>query len=242
VISPGGLATIFGSNFAPAGTVRAVQAADLVNGNLPTNLAGTCVVADGQQAFLTFVSPGQINFQVPAITVDATVDVQVVANCGGADEVRGAAAKVRTAAASPEFLYWLKNTDGRNPVIAVNAVTGGYVAAAGLIPGLTFAPAKPGDILTIYGISFGPTSPAFAPGAAPVTTANTTNAASVTLGTITLNPADVLYAGVSPGIAGLYQLNIQVPENTPDGDLPLTLSVGSFKTPSLGFLTVRANQ
>jgi uncharacterized protein (TIGR03437 family) len=62
----------------------------------------------------------------------------------------------------------------------------------------------------------------------------------VALGTITLTPADVLYAGVSPGIAGLYQLNIRVPQNAPDGDLPLTLTLGSFKTPSLGFLTVRS--
>jgi uncharacterized protein (TIGR03437 family) len=240
LISPGGLATIFGSAFAPAGTLRAVQSTDLVNGNLPTNLAGTCVIADGKSAFLTFVSAGQINFQVPAVTMDAVVNVQVVANCGTPDELRGAPATVRTAAASPEFLYWIKNADGKDPVIAVNAITGGYAGAPGLIPGLTFAPVKPGDILTIYGVSFGPVTPAVDPGTAPASTAGAANTASVTLGTITLAPADVLYAGVSPGIAGLYQLNIRVPANAPDGDLPLTLTLGSFKTPSLGFLTVRS--
>jgi len=241
-ISPGGLATIYGSLLAPAGTSRAVQASDLVSGNLPTNLAGTCVDVDGKAGYLTFVSPGQINFQVPVVSLDALVNVQVVTNCGAANEVRGSAAVVRTAAASPEFLYWVKNASGQNPVVAVNAVTGAYVGASGLIPGLTFAPAKPGDILTIYGVSFGPTTPAFAPGAAPATTGPTVNAAGVVMGPVTLNAEDVLYAGVSPGIAGLYQLNIRVPANLPDGDQPLTLTLGSFKTPSAGFVTVHANQ
>lgn len=47
-ISPGGLATIYGSAFAPAGAARAVPGSDLVNGNLPTNLAGTFVDLDGK--------------------------------------------------------------------------------------------------------------------------------------------------------------------------------------------------
>ena len=143
--------------------------------------------------------------------------------------------------ASPEFLYWVRNADGKDPVVAVNAVTGAYVGAPGLIPGLTFTPAKPGDILTIYGVSFGPTTPAFAPGEPPDTPGPTVNAPGVTLGSVNLSQAEVLYAGVSPGIAGLYQLNIRVPANLADGDLPLTLTVGSFKTPSVGFITVRAN-
>jgi trimeric autotransporter adhesin len=46
-LSPGGLATIFGSNFAPAGTFVQLQASDLVNGNLPTALAGVCVEVGG---------------------------------------------------------------------------------------------------------------------------------------------------------------------------------------------------
>jgi uncharacterized protein (TIGR03437 family) len=123
----------------------------------------------------------------------------------------------------------------------VNAVTGAYVGASGLIAGLGFAPAKPGDILTIYGVSFGPTAPAFAPGTAPANTAATVNAASVKMGSVTLNAEDVLYAGVSPGIAGLYQLNIRVPANLGDGDQAVTLTLGSFQTPALGFITVKTS-
>ena len=239
-ISPGGFATIFGTLFAPPGTARVVQSDDMVDGNLPTSLAGTCVQLDGQAGFLTYVSPTQINLQVPAISVGTNVDVQVVANCGISGEMRSPAVAVRAEAASPEFLYWVHNADGRDPVMAVNSLTGANVGSSGLIPGLTFAPAKPGDYLTIYAFSFGPTDPSVAPGSPPSGTASTTNAPGVTMGSVTLNQADVLYAGVSPGIAGLYQLNIHVPANVPDGDQPLTLTLGSFKTPSVGFVTVRA--
>jgi uncharacterized protein (TIGR03437 family) len=61
----------------------------------------------------------------------------------------------------------------------------------------------------------------------------------VTLGTTTLDASAVFYAGVSPGTAGLYQLNIQVPNSIADGDYPLVLTLGTFATPAGGFLTVK---
>jgi uncharacterized protein (TIGR03437 family) len=239
-ISPGGLASIFGSGFAPAGTAHAVQASDLAGGRLPTRLAGACVEVEGRRAFLTFVSPGQINFQVPAVSLNTQVEARVLVNCGGAEETRSAPASVRTAAAAPEFLYWTKNADGRNPVVAVNAATGAYAGRAGLIAGATFTPARPGDVLTVYGVSFGPTTPSFEPGEPPAGIGNTVSRPSVSLGGVALAPEDVLYAGVSPEIAGLYQLNIRVPAATADGDHALVLNLGSFRTPEAGILSVRA--
>lgn len=237
-ISPGGLASIYGANFAAAGTARQVQGADLVHGVLPTNLAGVCVQVDGQAAFLTYVGPAQVNVQVPAVHVGVNVQVEVITGCGSPTPLAGPAITVPTLAATPEFLFWVKNAGGANPVIAVNAVTGAYVGAAGLIPGASFLPAKPGDYLTIYGISFGATNPVVAPGAAPSAIAPVGNA-SVTLGTSALPSANPIYVGVSPGTAGLYQVNIQVPAGLADGDYPLMLNVGGFSTPSGAFLTVK---
>ena len=62
---------------------------------------------------------------------------------------------------------------------------------------------------------------------------------AVTLGTATLDPSAVFYAGVSPGTAGLYQLNIQIPSPIADGNYPLVLSLGSFTTPVGGFIAVK---
>ena len=238
MISPGGLASIYGSNFAPAGTSRQVYGGDLVNGSLPMQLAGVCVQVGGLPAFITYVGPGQINIQVPAVPVDSTVDVQVTTNCGAANALQSATQKVATKAATPELLYWLNNADGRNPVCAVDAITLADIGATGLISGVTFTPAKPGELLTIYGTSFGPTNPAVAPGALPPGAASTTNNPVVTVGTVTLNSSDVLYAGVSPCCAGLYQLNIRVPALA-DGDYPVTLSLGSFNAAVGGYLTVK---
>src|ERR1035437_1034693 len=237
-ISPGGLASIYGSNFAPAGTSRQVYGGDLVNGSLPTQLAGVCVQVGGLPAFITYVGPGQINIQVPAVPVDSMVDVQVTTNCGTANAQQSASQKVATKAATPELLYWLNNADGHNPVCAVDAITLADIGATGLISELTFTPAKPDEILTIYGTSFGPTNPSVAPGTLPPGAASTTNLPVVTVGTATLNSSDVLYAGVSPCCAGLYQLNIKVPALA-DGDYPVTLSLGSFTTPAGGYLTVK---
>ena len=233
-LSPGGFATIFGSNFAPAGTFQQAQGS-----TWPTELGGVCVMVNGVPAFVTFVSPGQINFQVPAVPVNSTVTVQVISNCGAANELESAVQSVTTLAATPEFLYWIKNANGSNPVVAVNAVTGAYVGAVGLIPGATFIPAKPGDILTIYGVSFGPTSPAAVPGTPSAGAAQSIYTPEVTLGAVGLDPSLIFYAGVSPGTAGLYQLNIQVPAAIADGDYPLVLTLGSFTTPAGGFLTVK---
>jgi uncharacterized protein (TIGR03437 family) len=190
-------------------------------------------------AFVTFVSPAQINFQVPNVAPNTTVNVQVLSNCGAAGELQSAMQTVATAAATPEFLYWVKNANGVDPVVAVDSITGAYIGAAGLIAGVTFTPAKPGEILTVYGVSFGPTNPATIPGTPPAAAAQSVYSSSVMLGSIALDPHAVLYAGVSPGTAGLYQLNIQIPNSIADGDYPLVLALGSFATPAGGFITVK---
>ena len=53
-----------------------------------------------------------------------------------------------------------------------------------------------------------------------------------------LPAANVLYAGLSPGSAGLYQVNIQLP-SLPDGDYTFTVSIGSASSPIGGYLTVK---
>jgi uncharacterized protein (TIGR03437 family) len=237
-ISPGGLASLYGVNLAPAGVARSVQGPDLVNGVLPTNLAGVCVQIDGLPAFITYVSPGQVNIQVPAVHSGVNVPLQVTTGCGSDTPLQGPTVSVPTLAATPEFLFWVKTATGVNPAIAVNAVTGDYIGVSGLIPGIKFVPAKPGDYLTIYGVSFGATNPTVAPGAAPATIAPVSNAA-LALGANQLSPANLLYVGATPGTAGLYQVNIQVPIGLSDGDYPLSLTIGNVSTPTGAFLTVK---
>ncbi len=234
MLSPNGFASVFGTNFAPIGTF-----AQAPGPSWPTNLANVCVTVNTLPSYITFVSDTQINFQVDNIPVDASVKVQVISNCGTTNELKSAQVTISTAIATPEFLYWVKNANGKNPVVAVNVLTGAYTGATGLIAGVPFVPAKPGDYLTIYGVSFGPTNPSAVPGKPSVDAAKSIYTPGVKLGAIDLDPNQILYAGVSPGTPGLYQLNIQIPKPLADGDYPIVLTLGGFSTPTGGFVTVK---
>ncbi len=238
-ISANGIISIFGENFAPAGTARLVGSGDLVNGRLPTRLADVCVQVGSQLAAMFHVFPGQLNVQAPALPAEGTVPVQVVLNCGGPNENKSNLQTVTVQAATPEFFYFARNSNGTNPIAATNAVSGSPIGAPDLIPGAGSAPAKPGDILTIYATGFGETSPSFAAGELPDKIGATVAPVTVNIGGIDLAAEEVLYAGVAPFLAGVYQVNLRVPAEAPDGDLPVRIQVGDFSTPQGGFVTVK---
>ena len=76
-IAPGGLASVFGNNFAAAGVAMNTSAAP----NFPSVAAGVTVSVAGVHAPITYVSPTQINFQVPwEVAPGLAVDVKVTRN------------------------------------------------------------------------------------------------------------------------------------------------------------------
>ena len=231
-ISPNGLVSIYGESFAAAGTARAVAAGDLVGGRVPTKFAGVCVEVAGQRSPVLAVYPNQLNIQVPTLSASGEASVQVILNCGETGEVRSNLEKVTLQAATPEFLYFVLNADGKNPIAAVNAVTGEYIGA-------TFVPAKPGDVLTLYATGFGLTNPAYQAGELAGGIAPVVGPVKVSVGGVELGAGDLLYAGVSPGLAGVYQVNLRLPGDLPDGDLSVVVRVGSFSSPPGGYITVR---
>jgi uncharacterized protein (TIGR03437 family) len=236
-ISPNGYTAVYGSGFAPAGTVRVLQPVDLLAGGLlPTSLGSVCVEVNGLRGYITFFTDSQVNFIAPAFTPGGSANVVVKTGCGSPSEIASLPVGVASQPASPEFLYWVYAADGKSPAIAVNSTTGVYIGTPGLIAGLTFVPAKPGDLLTVYGIGFGPTTPSFPAGSAPTGAGNVASRV-VQLAGVPLADADILYAGVA-GSAGLYQINIRVPANTPDGTWPLVLTLGNVSTPA-GYLAVK---
>ncbi len=235
-ISANGYFTIYGTGFTTDATVqRGLQGSDIVNNSLPTNLANTCVNAGNTRAFLSYVSSTQINALAPALPSTGPVPVSVVVNCGTGTELTSPSTNVPVAAASPEFLYWVANANGQNPVIALDAVGGGNIGAPGLIPGLTFRAAKTGDILTFYGISFGKTGSGPLPGGIP-------SAADAVAGTISLTiggkPVTPSYVGVTPGSAGLYQMNATIPAGLTAGNNAVVLTINGVSTPAGGYLTI----
>jgi uncharacterized protein (TIGR03437 family) len=234
-ISPGALFSIYGQEFVPPNTGRRANSNEIVNGVLPSNLLGVCVSVGGLSAPLLDVYPGQINAVAPAVTPGSTVAVIVTTGCGAPNPIQSLSQPATVAAASPEFLYFAHNANGQNPVAAVNALSGAYVGPTNL--GAAFAPAHPGDLVTIYASGFGPTNPPVAPGAVAVGQAQVTSPVTVTLGSVTLDASNVLYAGAAPG-EPISQLNIRIPSGIPTGNQPLQIQIGGIASPPGAFLAI----
>ena len=169
------------------------------------------------------------------LPASGTVPVTVVLNCGTANEETSASMNVPVAAVSPEFLYFLENSDGNNPVVAVDDTTYTYAGSPGLISGATFAPVHAGDVVTAYGVGWGPTTSPDPIGTLASGAAKITSSYSVTLGGM---PVEVLYIGLSANSAGLYQLNFTVPSGLAAGNQPLVLTVDDVNTTSNAFIPV----
>ena len=237
-ISPNAMISVFGQEFAPQGT-RALAPELDTDGRVAAKLAGACLEIDGRRAPLFVVTPNQINAQAPHDLTPGRAEARVIRGCDTANEWRGPAETVAVRAVSPAFFNFVSNPDGRNPVAALHGGGPGFVGAPGLLPGVEFTPAAPGEVVTLYGTGFGATEPALETGEIAAGAADLANAVSFTFGGIAVPPADILYAGAAPGLAGVYQFAVRLPSNLPDGDAVVVATVNGVSTPSGPFLTVR---
>jgi len=185
----------------------------IVSGQLPTVLDGVTVSIEGIPAYLSYISPTQVNVLVPQLPVGA---FPVVVNNNGAV---GQSSAVQVNQYAPAFF-----TLGTQAIATRQDYS--YALKNGTIPGVTTVPAKPGDVLILWGTGIGVTSPATLPGVE--TPSNNTYSTSTPV-TVTINnvPATVYGAALAPGFAGLYQVAIQVPTSLGNGDWPIVATIGS---------------
>ena len=217
-IQPSEWVSIYGTNLASTVAVW--------NGNFPTSLGSTSVTINGKSAYLWFVSPGQINLQAPDDTATGTVPVVVTTPAGTAS------ATVTLGHFGPSFSL----LDGRHVtgIILRSNGSGAYgggsydiLGPTGTSLGYRTVAAQPGDTIALYGVGFGPTSPAVLAGQVFSGGASTTNAVQVFMNSTSVAP---LFAGLVG--AGLFQINLTVPPGLGTGDLPLSATVGGVQTPS----------
>lgn len=236
-ISDNGIVGIYGSNLAAA--TAGLNSSNVINNELPTNLGGTCVESGTTKWPLFFVSSGQVNALAAGLPASGAAPVSVVTNCGTANEVVSPVTNVPVAAVAPEFLYFIQTASGDDPVAAVDYTTGIDVGSSGLIPGATFAAVHEGDTIIAYGVGWGPTTSTDPIGTLASGAAGLTNKISVTLGGVAVDVSSPsFYAGLSPGSAGLYQMNFTVPAGVASGNQPLVLTVDGVKTPPKAYITV----
>lgn len=175
---------------------------------LPTTLAGTQVRINGTPAGLFFVSPGQINFQVPLTTT--TVTGTAVNSSTALIEIysNGQLIRAGTFQIAPVVPgIFTTNQSGTGAAAALDAFT--------FTPGPFNAKQSNGqpNIIAVYGTGLG----------MDVTDADG-NAASSTTATLDGAAASVSYAGRAPGFIGLNQFNITFPANITSGNHTLVIS------------------
>jgi uncharacterized protein (TIGR03437 family) len=205
-VAPGGLMAVLGTNL--SGTNQATSEVPL-----PTVIGDSCLTVNGAPTHLLFVSPTQVNAQVPS---QVSGNVALVMHTPGG--VSNTFFLTLSTGAPAVFLMTL---DGVENVPAIVRWNNGLVVTA-------TNPVHRDDILTIYLTGLGAVSPAV----------NDGDAGQVDpLSTTIINPvvriggldAQVLFSGLVPGMPGAYVLNVSVPSSTPQGlSVPLTITLNDF--------------
>jgi len=163
---------------------------------------------------------GQINAIIP-YNVPINTTLQLVVSNGPALSVPE---PVVVAAAQPAVFTKDLTGKGAAIVVGVKPDSTQYLMDSN-------HPLSPGDVAIVYCAGLGPVDPPVAAGTATPLTglSNTTNPVTATMGG---QAAQVLFAGLAPGFAGLYQVNVLVPTGIPAGnDVPLVLTVAGQQSP-----------
>jgi uncharacterized protein (TIGR03437 family) len=214
VLSPGGIFSIYGERLA-ASTLSATSSP------LPKSLGGTSVSVGGVAAPLFFVSPNQINFQVPTtLTPDGTLPRQISVTVTTA---AGVSNPVIVAGVHDALGIFTQNSMGCGQGAIQNVAGDGSVTLNTPDNSVT-----PGGLISVYATGLG--SVAYSPkdgdpapyDPLPIATSGGTGRLGMAEAyPIPLTPK---YAGRAPGLIGVDQVNLKIPENAPEGCyVPLTL-------------------
>ena len=213
--------SIFGGGL--ASTIRSWAATDFTGAKLPINIDGVGVTVNGEAAYISYVSPMQLNFLTPTDIPAGPVQIQVTNN----GEV-SANVTVTMQTAAPGF-FWLAG----NKYVAATHANGALIGPTNLIAGAT-SPAARNETIVLYGTGFGLTSPA-----APNGSTFNTALPLVTLPTVTIGGAQatVTYGGLVG--TGLYQINVVIPPSVPSGDNAVVASLGGQQSQASAFISVQ---
>jgi uncharacterized protein (TIGR03437 family) len=204
-LARGEIASVFGTNF----TASSIAASAVP---LPLELGGASVRINGVRAPLIFVSPGQINFQVPQ-NVPLNGEVEVTVESEGAPSP---SQRVAVQSYAPGIFTYVRTAGVVDPIV-IHA-DGSLVTPQ--------SPAERGETLVIFATGVGdltnaPGTNQLAP-SSPL--AESRVKPEVTMGGA---PAEVLFTGLTPGFIGLIQINVNVPIGAPSGNVPLVFGYGS---------------
>jgi uncharacterized protein (TIGR03437 family) len=223
-IAPNTWVAIKGTGLAPSGDTRIWQGSDFVSNQMPTALDGVSVTMNGENAYVYYISPVQLNILTPPDLATGTVQVKVTAN--------GHTSTAFTVQVQTYSLAFFVFNGG--PYVIGTHLNGSIVGPPTLYPGAS-TPAQPGEEVVLYANGFGAKSSAIAKGSA------------IQSGTLPVMPviqiggapATLIFAGLVS--RGLYQFNVYVPSSAANGDNTLTAQYNGQSTQTGVLLTVQSN-
>jgi uncharacterized protein (TIGR03437 family) len=196
--SPNSFLSIYGIDLSYVS--RAIGPGDINAGQLPWVLTGTevSVLIGGISAYMYYVSPNQVNVLIPSLLIPGPVTVELENR-----SLYGPAVQITLVAAAPALFQADATT-----VIATHG-NGPLVTAE--------SPASPGEVVVLYATGLGETAPAAISGLLPEMASPLADLADfeVLLNGTAVDPQLIQYAGDAPGFAGLFQINLQLPGDTP---------------------------
>jgi uncharacterized protein (TIGR03437 family) len=213
-VGPGSWVEIHGSNL--ASQTRGWSAADFNGNEAPTALDGVTVTIGGQAAFVEYISPIQVNAQLPS-TIPTGGTLAVTVTTAGA---MSSPVNVTVTPAAPGLLAPASfQLGGHLYVVAQASSDGAYILPVGSFSPTLTRTAKPGETLMMYGIGFGSVSPSIAAGEIATQYNELSRHFQLFFGG---TEAQVTYSGLAPNYVGLYQFNVVVPAVPDSNFVPLT--------------------
>ncbi|MGA3242698.1 MAG: hypothetical protein ABSG03_41175, partial [Bryobacteraceae bacterium] len=215
-IAPGSWIEIYGSNLA---NTTANWNNSFTGVNAPTALGNTTVTIGGLSAFIDYVSPGQVNAQVPS-GVGAGSQQLVVATTAG----QSSAYPITVSETEPGLWAPAMFLVGGKQYVGAQLPDGTWVLPTGAVSGYTSRPANPGETITMYGVGFGPVNTGIPAGQIVSGLNSLTTPLTMNFGSA---QAVLSYSGLAPGLVGVYQFNAVVPSIAASNAVPLTFVLGS---------------
>lgn len=215
--APGSWIEIYGANL--ASTTRAWAVEDFDGIKAPTTLDGTTVRIGGQSAFLSYISPGLLTAQVPSTLTAGSQPLTVTTPAGVSAPYALDLRSVLPALLAPVSF----KVGTQQYVVALFPDNATFVLPPDAIPGVPSRRARPGDIISFFGIGFGAVSPP-TPAGQVVSQLNALNQPfTLSFGQAR---ATVPYSGLAPNLIGLYMFNVVVPQINPGDAIPVTFTLG----------------
>ncbi len=210
--APGAIASLGGEHFAVSDGGRSSLDE---SGRLTTSIDGVCVEVGQHRAALFQVTADRILFEIPPAAGLGLTSVRVIRFCDTQGPKASEPVAFTTVGVLPDFLEF---DDGDAAHLAAVRPSVELVAAAGAVEGHRTRPARPGDLVTVFGWGFGAVSPDRESGEVLHDLRNRASTSfRVMIGPFQVASPDLVYVGATPHYAGLQQFTVRLPPALPLG-------------------------